>query len=109
MLPVAVIGLPGILAVNPNERNMMQTIVCDGCGKSELTSVAEKKRSIQQVRLTIMTETRESMANNNERHEADLCGSCRTLLLSSYFRIKEGRILELPAFIEEHSARAMGN
>lgn len=87
----------------------MQTVVCDGCGKSEMTSIAEKNRSIQSVRLTILTETRESMANSNERHEADLCGDCREIMLNRYFRIKEGRILEIPTFLQEHSARVLAN
>lgn len=82
----------------------MQTVVCDGgCGKSELLTVAQKKRSIQSVRLAVILDTRESMPNHDDRYEADLCEDCRTLLLSTYFRIKEGRILEIPRFIEEHS------
>jgi hypothetical protein len=89
----------------------MQTIVCDGCGKSELASTGPKSRDIQSVRFSIVTDTRASgsMPDNNERHEADLCGGCRTLLLSTYFRIKEGRILEIPKFIEEHSERVRAN
>jgi len=90
----------------------MQTIVCDGgCGKSELSSIAQKSRDIQPVRFSILTDTRASgsMPESNEKHEADLCGDCRKILLDRYFRIKEGRILELPTFIEEHSARAIGN
>ena len=89
------------------ERVMMKTLVCDGCGKTELLSIAEKKRNIQPVRFVIVTEERTSMAHNNETHEADLCEGCRTLLLSTYFRIKEGRILEIPKFIEEHSERVV--
>ena len=87
----------------------MQTIVCDGCGKSELTSIVQKNRDIQSVRFSILLDSRESMPNSVERHEADLCEACRTLLLSTYFRIKEGRILELPTFIENHSKRILAN
>jgi hypothetical protein len=83
----------------------MQTIVCDGCGKGELLSTVEKNRDIKTVRLSIMLDARESMPNSNERHEADLCSECRSIMLNRYFRVKEGRVLEIPRFLDQaHSA-----
>lgn len=87
----------------------MQTVVCDGCGKAELLIITEKNRNLKTVKLSVILETRESMDSHNERHEADLCSDCRTLLLSTYFRIKEGRVLELPKFIEKHTAAIQRN
>ncbi len=81
----------------------MQVVNCDGgCGKSELTSIPEKSRDIQPVRFTVVLDTR-TMPNNNETHESDLCSECRTLLLHKYFRVKEGRVLEIPRFLEARS------
>lgn len=98
MLHQGEIGLLG--NVNPNERIMMQAVNCDGgCGKSELLSTPEQTRDIKTVKLDIILDSRSSMPGGNDSHEADLCGECRTLLLNRYFRIKEGRILEIPRFL----------
>lgn len=80
----------------------MQVVNCDGgCGKSELTSIVEKNRDIKSVKFSITIDSRETMSNSNEVHEADLCGDCRAILLNRYFRVKEGRILEVPSFLKE--------
>jgi hypothetical protein len=83
----------------------MQTLMCDGCGKGELLSTPEKKRTIRTVKLSVIHDTRESLPNSNERHEADLCAECQTILLSRYFRVKHGRILEIPQFLEFDEAK----
>jgi hypothetical protein len=93
------IGLLG--NANPNERIMMQVINCDGgCGKSESISTVEKNRSIRTVKLDIVLDGRGSMPGSNESHEADLCEDCRKIMLNRYFRIKEGRVLTIPTFLE---------
>lgn len=78
----------------------MQAVNCDGgCGKSELLSTPEQQRQIKTVKLDVVLDSRSAM-HGDEQHEADLCGECRTIMLNRYFRVKEGRILEVPRFLE---------
>jgi hypothetical protein len=79
---------------------MMQKVVCDGCGTGESLSTPEKIRTIRPVKLHIVSDSRTSMANNDGKHEADLCDDCQFKLLIKYFKVKDEDTLEIPDFLE---------
>jgi len=79
----------------------MQRVHCDGCSFSEEESTFKSKDSrIQKVNLSIPIDPR--FPGGTDTHDADLCPSCLTLLLSTYFRVHktESLGLGLPTFLD---------
>ena len=78
----------------------MRELKCDGCGLREDTRIPDKKRVIREVKLSVATDTRSSWADSEERHEADLCPTCRGTLLHAYFGLSAEGTLQVPAFAQ---------
>ena len=68
----------------------MKELSCDGCGLREDSRVPDPKRVIREVKLQVSTDSR-SWAES-ERHEADLCPTCRGTLLHAYFGLHGGGV-----------------
>lgn len=77
----------------------MRNVHCDGCGFIEPSDLPKSKRKIEEVTLTISIDSRFPIIEEN--HTADLCPGCKTLLLSTYFKVVPDTPLELavPSFI----------
>ena len=76
----------------------MKELKCDGCGLREDAKTVDKKRVIREVKLTVSLDARSWDAG--ERHEADLCPTCRGTLLHAYFGVPADGSLAVPAFAE---------
>ena len=77
----------------------MRNVHCDGCGFVEPDDVAKKNQKILPVTLRIEKDPR--FPEGTEKFEADLCPSCRGLLLHTYFKVTmpERLELEVPTFL----------
>ena len=80
------------------EADGMKELKCDGCGLREDSRVPDQKRVIREVKLQVSTDSR-SWAES-ERHEADLCPTCRGTLLHAYFGLPAEGTLAVPAFAQ---------
>jgi hypothetical protein len=79
----------------------MKQVHCDGCEYSEDVALVKSKKRIQEdVVLTIVKDPRGP--EGTDKYTADLCTSCMSLLLHTYFKIPEDEKLKLalPTFIE---------
>lgn len=77
----------------------MQNVHCDGCGFVEPMDTPKKQRKILPVAIQVENDPR--FPEGTDKHDADLCTSCRGLLLHTYFKVPMGDKLELavPTFI----------
>lgn len=78
----------------------MRQVHCDGCGFAEDTELPESRRRIRTVALDIVNDPR--WETGTDKHTADLCPGCISLLLSSYFKVpaEVGIDLEIPSWLE---------
>lgn len=72
---------------------------CDGCGFTEPEHLADTKKKIRRVTLSVELDARTSFPESREKHESDLCPNCQGTLLHTYFNIPAEGKLALPAFI----------
>jgi hypothetical protein len=78
----------------------MRQVHCDGCGFVEAANLPEPRRKIRTVTLDIVNDKRWQIGT--DKHSADLCPGCISLMLSSYFKVPaDDRIeLEIPSWLE---------
>lgn len=81
----------------------MRKIHCTGCGMSEPLDMTNHK--ILTVTMVIDQDIREWA--NTPKFETDLCPDCRGRLFHNYFDTPAEGSLEIPAFIEPRSLKAI--
>jgi hypothetical protein len=77
----------------------MRQVHCDGCGFAEDATLPESRRKIHTISLDIVNDPRWPIGT--DKHSADLCPGCISMLLSSYFNVPaEDRMhLTIPSWL----------
>jgi hypothetical protein len=97
----------GVLGlVNLNRGVILRQVHCDGCGFAESADLPMSKKKIKDI--TLETTEDKRFPEGKHKYTADLCPSCISLLLHSYFNVPAENRLELavPSFLEPQSLRA---
>jgi hypothetical protein len=77
----------------------MRQVHCDGCGHTEPDGLAKKNQKILSVSIRVEKDPR--FPEGTDKYDADLCPTCRGLLLHTYFNVSMPERLELdvPSFL----------
>ena len=82
----------------------MLKVHCSGCGMSE-----EVDKALQKIGPVTLTDSLVQRSwTSDPIFTADLCRECISGILHNYFGVRAEGELELPAFIEPQSIRAVG-